>query len=403
MTGKRLQWRNCGGILVVGMPRLLGLSLILSSLITPTAGMGSAQEPTSKFILESSKPGAGLPCHVMPEKPDLGFDLRFHAVYHVRVPVKVLANIGSPLKVTIMVTPTGAEEPAHFVRWFHIPDIPPGARGEALLGDGVELGTGRFRVAWAMQDSRGRVCSSHWEWEAKLGRRQRDFPLTLREGTVAEWAGGTLGTGGLDGIRPANPRKVKVLLNLSPTKPWHSTLRPEDSNVLFSILRGLAQEPGVSYSGLLAFNLREQRIVYSADNKGSIDLASLREALHAPATGTVSYRLLQNPSSETDFATKLLAGELGAGTVAPDAIVIIGPKVTLGMKVPLESLKQSGAVHCPIFYFNYNPNPVDEPFRDTIGSALKAYKAAMAYNIVFPNDLGAAVRDILFRIDARPR
>jgi len=47
---------------------------------------------------------------------------------------------------------------------------------------------------------------------------------------------------------------------------------------------------------------------------------------------------------------------------------------------------------CPIFYLNYNPNPVDEPWADTIGSALKAYKQAISYNIQFPHDLGVAMK-----------
>jgi hypothetical protein len=199
------------------------------------------------------------------------------------------------------------------------------------------------------------------------------------------------------------PLQVRILLNLSPAEASHSILAPEDTSVLFSILRGLAQEPGISYSGLLAFNLREQRIVYRADSGESIDIASLRRALHGPQTGTVSYRDLSNPRSETDFVTRLLAEELGAGAAAPDAIVIIGRKVTLNMKVPLASLKGFGAAPCPIFYISYSPNPVDEPFNDTIGSALKAYKGAVAYNIARPQDVGAAVRKMLARIGASSR
>ena len=70
--------------------------------------------------------------------------------------------------------------------------------------------------------------------------------------------------------------------------------------------------------------------------------------------------------------------------------------------MPLEALKEGGAAPCPIFYLNYNPNPFDEPWRDTIGSALKAYKAAVAYDILVPRDLGAAMRDMLSRIGKRP-
>jgi hypothetical protein len=341
-------------------------------------------------------PAAELPCQVVPEKPEVGFDLRFHGVYRVIVPLKTLAGAGGGMGVTMTITPEmHSEKAARFTRWLAAPEVPTATKGDAQFVDGVELGAGRFHVDWTMRDSGGRVCSARWEWEAELGRKQRDFPLTLKPDTVEKQTGDDTGA--------TNPRRVKVLLNLSPVKPWHSILEPHDSAVLFSILRGLAGEPGVTYSGLLAFNLREQRVVYRAENNESIDLASLRNALRGPGAGTVSYRLLRKRSSETDFVTRLLVKELGAESNAPDAIVIIGPKVTLDMKVPLETLRRSGAARCPIFYLNYNPNPIDDPFRDTIGSALKAYKSATAYNIVFPHDLGAAVRDMLFRIGAGPR
>ena len=89
-------------------------------------------------------------------------------------------------------------------------------------------------------------------------------------------------------------------------------------------------------------------------------------------------------------------------TLNPDAIIIVGPKVTLDRKVPLESLRAGGVAMCPIFYLNYNPNPVDEPWADTIGSALKAYKHAMSYNIQLPHDLGVAMKKMFSRIVKAP-
>jgi hypothetical protein len=378
---------------MVSGPSPSAVLLLLTALISTASANASTRMPDTAF-----------PCHVAADKPEIGFDLRFHAGYRVVAPVKALAHAGGALKVTMTIEPEmHAEATAIISRTFVVPDIPPGTNGDALLMDGVELGPGRFHVAWTMRDSRGPICSSRWDWEAKLGRGQHDFPLTLGPNSVGEPRERGLSQGSLPAPEDVNPRQVRILLNLSPAEPSQSILAPEDTSVLFSILRGLAQEPGISYSGLLAFNLREQRIVYRADSSEGIDLPSLRRALHGPATGTVSYGLLKNPRSETDFVTRLLADELGAGATAPDAIVIIGRKVTLNMKVSLASLKRFGAAPCPIFYINYSPNPLDEPFSDTIGSALKAYKGAVAYNIVFPRDVGVAVRNMLSRIAASSR
>jgi hypothetical protein len=70
-------------------------------------------------------------------------------------------------------------------------------------------------------------------------------------------------------------------------------------------------------------------------------------------------------------------------------------------KVPLEALRAEGAAPCPVFYLNYNFN-LSEPWTDTIGSALKAYKDASAYNIVLPNDMGLAMKEMLARIAKHP-
>jgi hypothetical protein len=125
----------------------------------------------------------------------------------------------------------------------------PQTKGDAQLLHALELGAGRFHVDWTMSDSGGRVCSARWEWGAKLGRKQRDFPLTLEPDTVAEQTEEEVGAAkSVAGQGTREPFAVK---------PWHSILEPHDSAVLFSSLRGLADQPGVTYSGLLAFNLRE--------------------------------------------------------------------------------------------------------------------------------------------------
>src|SRR6202008_551687 len=118
--------------------------------------------------------------------------------------------------------------------------------------------------------------------------------------------------------------------------------------------------------------------------------------------GTIDYRLLKDPRSETRFVTKLPPDQLGKQAESPDAIIIAGAKIALDRKVPLESLRAGGAAMCPIFYLNYNPNPIEELWSDTIGSALKAYKTALVYNIARPRDWGVAMKDMLSRIVKQP-
>jgi hypothetical protein len=168
------------------------------------------------------------------------------------------------------------------------------------------------------------------------------------------------------------------------------------------MLRSIVREPDVRRVSLIAFNMRVQKIVYRQDNAETVDFTALGKALATPDAGTVNYRLLQDRRSEAHFVTSLLIDQLGRRTSSEDAIIILGPKVSLEKNASLELLREGGAASCPIFYLNYNPNPFEDPFPDTIGSALKAYGAASRYEIERPHDFGAAMREVLIRLGKRP-
>jgi hypothetical protein len=399
----RINTRCClAGLRTAGLLFMLAVSTVsgwAQSLLSPEFHL----QYTDMAVFASPEPRADFSCQVTPDKPALGFDLRFHSDYRVTVPVKVLADVGGWLQVVMRVTSTANnEEPVYLIHRYPVPNVPLGEKGESELTGGFDFGLGRYQVDWMMRDGRGRVCSSHWELEAKLRGGEQNLPLTLNPNMVAERVEGPFDEEPPVERVATQPLHVKILLNLSPVKPQESILRPEDAAVLLSMLRSITHAPGVSRFTLVAFNLREQKIVHRQGNTKKIDFGELGQAVQSSTAGAVNYHLLQDRRSETHFVTKLLTDQLGAATASPDAIIILGPKITLEKKVPLELLREGGTAPCPIFYLNYNPNPFGEPWPDTIGSALKAYKGAVAYKILLPRDLGAAMRDMLSRIGKRP-
>jgi len=330
MTRRILLTRITGGRSLACGFQSFGLMLLLAGLTAKgLPGASMALDPPLQYfdmaVLASRGARADLSCHVVSDKPGLGFDLRFHSEFRAVVPTKVLADAGW-LQVVMRVTPTAeSENPVYLVHRFAIRDIPLGTNREATLTSGFSLGLGRYRVDWMMKDDRERVCSSHWNLEAKPGRGQRDLPLTLGPNMVAGWEEDA------PPVKrdPAQLRQVKILLNLSPAKPEESTLKARDLMVLLSMLSSITHEPGVDCITLVAFNLREQKLVYRQDAADRIDFAALVKAAQSPSAGTIDYRLLQDPRSETRFVTRLLTDQLGAQNESPDAIVIAGLKVLL--------------------------------------------------------------------------
>jgi hypothetical protein len=359
-------------------------------------------QPFDMQVLESNESRTDLPCQVVTGKPFLAFDLRFHAQYYATVPAEELRDAGGRLAVVLRVTPAESHsQPDYFVQTFRVPAVPSETRAEGEVTGGVELGYGHYKVDWMMRDAGDRVCSSHWEVNVNPRHGERNLPLTLAPNLVADRWGNT---GGQElPVEPSvKPRRVKVLLNLSPASPQKTALDPHTAAVLLSILSGLAHTRGIDRLSLMAFNIWEQKIIARKQNAGMFDLAALAKAAEEPTNAIVDYRRLQEPQSEVSFLTTLLKEELTPRDASPDAIIVVGPKLTLPMKIPQEVLKESGAASSPIFYLNYNPDPVDQPWPDAIRSALKAYRGTLTYDVLSPKDLAVAMKDILSRIRALP-
>ncbi len=357
---------------------------------------------TDLAVLESPENRNDLPCQVFPTKPELAFDLRFHTAYRVTIPLRDLAGTGDSLRILMRVTP--ADKPdnqLYLVDRFTVPTIEEDAKGEAALPGGFTLGPGKYKVDWLMRDRAERVCSWHWELEARLSPENRDLPLTMPPNTVAQRPQEPFSE--QPPVERANSDRllhVKLLVNFSPTNPRETTLKPWDVDAIVSILRSVAREPQIGRFSIVAFNMQEERVIYREDNVDRIDFPALGEAVSGIKLGTVDIKKLQDPLSGTRFLTNLLGDELGPQKPEPDAIIITGPKLMLDKKVPQEALKEAGRANCPIFYLNYNFNPRTNPWRDAIGSALKVYKG-LEYTISLPRDLGAAMTDMMFRMSSK--
>jgi hypothetical protein len=358
--------------------------------------------PADLSVLNSRVPHMDLSCQIEPVKPSLGFDLRFHSYYRVTIPRKMFEQGDSALSVIIRVRPANQLRPAYFVQRVAVPKLPAETKGMGLFAGGFDVGPGRYIVDWMMRDRVGRTCSSHWEIEAKLSLRERRVPLTLGENMIAQGLTTPFDDEPTSDHATTQGLRVKILLNVSPAGDKESLLEPQYAHVLISMLRSIVRESDMKSVSLIAFNMRAQKVVYRHDDAETVDFVALGNVLEATEAGTVNYRLLQDRQSEAHFVTKLLIDQLGSRTSSEDAIIILGPKVTLEKHASLDLLKKGGTVPCPIFYLNYNPNPFDHPFPDTIGTALKAYGTASKYEITRPHDFGAAMREMLLRLGGEP-
>jgi hypothetical protein len=339
-----------------------------------------------------------LPCSVSPNRPVLGFDLRFHAGYEVAVPLRELAGNEDVLSILFRVLPREeAAEPVYFSQRVRVPAIEEDARGDAYLHGSFDIGEGGYDVEWLMRDRSGRICASFWDIEARLGGRDREIGLEIRAGEVRpseaeQFREEPPVLRASDGV----PLKVKMLVNFAPQNVHSATLQPHDTSALVAILRTISREPRIGKFSLVAFNLQEQRILYRQDEVDRIDFRALGESLDTMELGTIDLERLSDKHGETAFLTELIRQEApdAGGT---DALILAGPKAMLSRELPDEELRDLVGPGYPVFYMNYNLFPSQVPWRDTIGAAVRVLKGR-EFTISRPRDLWFAVSEMVSQI-----
>ncbi len=394
---------------LIAWPRFALLPVLAVSACVPcwaqaqlsAAGGGAVLIMNSDLaVLEAQEVRKDLSCTVTPAKPVLGFDLRFHAGYDVNVPLKELA--GSENKLTILFRVTAdkrKDDPVYFVQHVHVPSIEDDANGDATLSGAFDLGEGNYHVDWLMRDRTERVCSYYWDSEASLPAKDKQIALEIPAGVVRHsQAEQFTEDPPVERTQAAGPPlNIKVLVNFAPQNFDSPALRPLDTIALVSILRRISREPQFGKFSLVAFNIQEQRVLYRQQSSERIDFPALGQALQSVKLGTVDLKRLAQKHGDTDFLSDLIKKEMGSDD-HPDALVFAGPKLMLDAAVPQETLAPlANDVDYPVFYMNYNLNPLAAPWKDSISRAVKVFRGT-EYTISRPRDLWFSVTEMVSRI-----
>lgn len=388
-----LAWRALRG----SLPAVLCFSAGAQALLSPD-GHSVNIINTDLAVLEAQDVRKDINCSVTPDKPILGFDLRFHAGFDVAVPLKDLAGNENQLTILFRVTPDGhPERMTYLVQRFHVPEIDDDARGDANLQGAVDLGEGKYHVDWLIRDRGERVCSYYWDMDATLPQKDKQIELAMAPNAVdAPHYEQFTEEPPVSRSQDGPPLNIKVLVNFGPQDYDAATLRPLDTLALVSILRRIAQEPRFGKFSVVAFNMQQQKVLYRQKSEEKIDFPALGAAIHSIKLGTVDLKQLAQKHGDTEFLTDLITKEMHTED-HPDALVFAGPKVMLNSDVPQETLKPLADVEYPVFYMNYALNPAAVPWRDSISRAVRIFKGT-EYTISRPRDLWFAMSEMVSRI-----
>jgi hypothetical protein len=384
-------WAVCGGLLLAAAAPLAAQE--------PLDGGAVELSADDRAALESPEARKTLLCSVTPTKPELGFDLKLHAGYEVGVPLKQLAGDGNELTTIFRVIPEGdAARAAYFAQRTPVPSLEDPGHGSASLSGAFDLGEGKYHIDWLMRDRDDRVCSFHWDSDAALGPRDGHVSLEIAAGAVRQFQSETFQPAPpVERDRGQPPLHVKVIVNFAAHRAAEPTLKTGEIGALVAILRAIGRDPRIARFSLVAFNLYEQRVLYSQREAAEIDFPALGRAVRSLNPGTVDLQHLAQKHEGIQFLADLIAAEVGNGEDAPDAVVFLSPKLALEDSIPADALKQLDGVRFPVFYMSYNPGPALNLWRDTIGIVVKSLKG-MEFTIGHPRDLSFAWSEIMGRI-----
>lgn len=342
-------------------------------------------------ILETKEARRDLACTVKPEKPALGFDMKFHSAYTVTVPFSDLKS-ESRLTVIFRVTPESGE-PEYFRQRMSTGPIAPEAKGEGGFKGVFLLGEGTYQVDWLMRDIAGRVCTQFWTVKAALPAKESNTALTLAAGKVAainedpffaeppvQKAGGST-------------LPVNVLLNFAPTERGAAMFSDQDKDALLSIVRNISRDPNIGKMSLTVFNFENRKVLYHQADADRVDFPALGRAVQSFNSAQIDMKALGAPGPEF---LKSLIEENGGST----ATIFVGPQGSGGERPGGELAMALKEINSPMFYMNYNPDPQKEPWPDVISKTVQLFRGRR-YTIQQPRDLLSAWPDFIARLTAK--
>jgi hypothetical protein len=353
--------------------------------------------PSDSVVLDLGEPRSELPCAVRPNKPELGFDFKFHSRYQVSVAMNDLADAGNLLTVLFRVVPEDRQNaPVYFVQKIHVPVLEAGVKGRAELTGAFLLGEGKYHVDWLMRDHNERFCASSWDVEARVDAKDAQMSRDVVRGLIQPVESPFLA----DNSRTERGQissllHVMIIVNFAPQDLQSSTLSDTDIEGLAAIVREIARDSRIGSYSVVACSIKAQQIIYRQSNAAQIDLPALGEALKSLNMARVDVKQLSVKNGETEFLAHLTMDLFKNSQ--PDGLIFVSPTYPLDVNLSRETIDDLRRLDRPVFYLNYNLEPGLSPWRDAIGHVVKRL-GGYEYTISRPWDLSKAWSEIVARI-----
>jgi len=391
--------RGRGSNLFLMFVAILAPSVACSQALLPELNPGSSMRllPADSVVLDLGEPRSDLPCAVRPDKPELGFDFKFHSRYRVTIPMNDLADSGDLLTILFRVVSENRQDaPVYFVQRIHVPVLKENIKGSAELMGAFLLGEGRYHIDWLMRDINGRFCASSWNVVTRVDAKDAPLSQDVVPGLIQPVKAPFLADESpAERDRLGDLLNVLIIVNFAPQDLRSATLSDTDIEGLAGILRKVDRDPRIGSYSVVACSIKAQQVIYRQGNAAGIDLKAMGQALESLNLARVDVKQLSVKNGETAFLANLTADAFKNSR--PDGVIFVSPIYPLDADLSRETIGDLRQLDRPVFYLNYNLEPALFPWRDAIGRLVKRLDG-YEYTISRPRDLSSAWSEIVARM-----
>ncbi len=263
-----------------------------------------------------------LRCGARKYPATLGFDFRYWTGLDFTIDLKEFLPLrnGRRLYVIFRVTPEG-RPPRFFMQRQFIPpvlNLPPEAKLKDLqimVGGGVHLGVGKYKIDAVAADQNGRACRQSWTVNAKaMAEPLRQDPLTVETPPP---------------VKPRLPgevrQRVAIIANADTFGPrrYGAKLSARDRSALLDSLRSLADTWDTADFSLHLLDIERRKVLLTEPRLEPASFERMDEALRKIDATTIDLESLK-PGARGAFLAQFVERNSTDWT-AYNAVIFIGP------------------------------------------------------------------------------
>jgi hypothetical protein len=288
---------------------------------------------------------------------NLGFDLRYHAGFFFKLPMKEMPE-GGRLEARLRVTPE-AGAPVLLAEYFEIPTVsealktlPQPAEGPIVASaiGGFVTGAGKYKTELLLFSPDNKTCFKQWSFktESSPGSVALAKLNSVQESVEDRWDG------------KLDPHGIRLTLLLNATAISTSQAKLWEYRFLLNLIEAILEQVPCRSLRVVAFNLDQQAELFRRDEFALSDLDDLKTTLKDIQLSAIDYRVLST-GSEPEFLTRLVENE---ATGSSNAVIVVGRRTRHLGKTQID-IKPPLVAGAPKLYYlrhdwhDYNPRNLD--------------------------------------------